>query len=252
MKVKMSLNTKLFLTFAVLITSIAILILLFNLIFLEGFYLRKKEKNIVNFYKGIDELYTSGEASLAMLSSQFEKLETNRSISFVIKNQDGSVIYVTSKDYSKDYNNSKKVSWTNSPTLNSERIENVLNENRKYIVRRYHDRFLNSEFLTLIGRLNDGSFIYLRSPLEFVKESINISNSFLLIILGILLVLSSVLSFFLSRNFTKPIRDLNDMTKKMSNLDFSEKYKVTTNDEIGMLGRSINSLSESLETKIQG
>ena len=37
----------------------------------------------------------------------------------------------------------------------------------------------------------------------------------------------------------------------MSNLDFSEKYKVKSNDEIGMLGNSINSLSESLENKIQ-
>lgn len=248
---KMSLNTKLFLIFALLISSIAGLILLFNSTLLEGFYLRRKEKNIINFYNGINEVYASGEVSKKDLTSQFEKLETNRSISLVIKNKDGINIYVTSKDYSTDYNNSKKVNWINKPDIEGEKIENMLNTERTYIVRRYHDNFLNSDFLLLVGKLNDGNYIYLRSPLEFVKESISISNSFLLIVIAILLLSSGVLSYFISRSFTRPIRDLNNMTKRMSDLDFSEKYKVVTNDEIGMLGNSINSLSESLETKIQ-
>lgn len=248
---KMSINTKLFLIFALLISSIAGLILLFNSTLLEGFYLKKKEKSIVDFYNGINELYISGDESLQQISFQIEKLETDRSIDLVIKNRDGSTIYVTSKDYSIDYGNNKKISWTNRPDLSRNNIENALTEDRPYAVLRYHDVFLNSDFYVLIGKLNDDSFIYLRSPLEFVKESISISNSFLLIIIIILLCCSSILSYFISRGFTHPIRELNEITKKMSNLDFSEKYKVTTNDEIGMLGDSINSLSESLENKIQ-
>ena len=248
---KMSLNTKLFLIFALLISSVAGLILLFNSTLLEGFYLRKKEKNIVDFYNGINELYTSGEESLPLLSSQFEKLETNRSIDLVIKNKDGSTIYVTSKDYSIDYGNNKKIAWTNRPSINGNNMDNAPMLEKSYAVMRYHDIFLNSDFLVLVGKLNDDSFIYLRSPLAFVKESISISNSFLLIIIIILLCCSSIFSYFISRSFTHPIRELNEITKKMSNLDFSEKYKVITNDEIGMLGNSINSLSESLENKIQ-
>ncbi|MBQ9315098.1 MAG: HAMP domain-containing protein [Clostridia bacterium] len=247
----MSLNTKLFLIFALLVSSIAGLILLFNSTLLEGFYLRKKEKNIINFYNGINELYTSNDDSIEALTAQFEKLETNRSIDLVIKNSDGSNIYVTSKDYSIDYSNNKKVFWMNRPSFENEKVENMLTDDNQYIVRRYHDNFLNSDFLLLVGKLENGNFIYLRSPLEFVKESINISNSFLLIVIVILLFCSGILSYFISRSFTHPIRELNEMTKRMSNLDFSEKYKVTTNDEIGMLGNSINSLSESLENKIQ-
>jgi len=247
----MSINTKLFLIFALLISSVAGLILLFNSTLLEGFYLRKKEKNIIKFYTDINSVYQSGEDAFDVLASQFEKLETNRSIDLVIKNKDGVNIYVTSKDYSTDYGNSKKVLWTNRPILEEEKIENLLSDETPYIVRRYHDNFLNSDFLLLIGKLQNDNFIYLRSPLEFVKESINISNSFLLTIIVFLLFCSGVLSYFISRSFTKPIRELNEMTKRMAKLDFSEKYKVTTNDEIGMLGNSINSLSESLETKIQ-
>ena len=110
---------------------------------------------------------------------------------------------------------------------------------------------MNSDFIVLIGILKDNSYIYLRTPLESIRESISITNSFLLIVIVILLIFSSILAYFMSRSFSRPIRDLNDITKKMSDLDFSTKYEVKTNDELGMLGNSINSLSESLQTKIK-
>lgn len=248
---KSSINTKLFAIIAVLIFSLAGLILILNSTLLESFYLRKKQKNIIDFYHNIYDVYVSGDRSIQELASQLEKLEINRSIDFIIKNKDGSTLYVTSKDYSTDYNNRDKVFWANGPFFNNRNIFEEISEDKPFVVRRYHDNFLNSDFLVLIGVLKDGSNIYLRSPLEFVKESIQISNTFLLIVTAILLFFSSILSYFISRSFTKPIRELNEMTKRMSDLDFSAKYKVTTNDEIGMLGNSINSLSESLENKIQ-
>ena len=116
---------------------------------------------------------------------------------------------------------------------------------------KYYDNYLNSDFLLLIGKLNDSSHIFLRSPLESVREGIKISNTFLLITTVMILFFSSILAFFISRRFTKPIYELNAITKKMSNLDFSTKYEVTSDDEIGMLGKSINLLSQNLETKIQ-
>jgi signal transduction histidine kinase len=44
--------------------------------------------------------------------------------------------------------------------------------------------------------------------------------------------------------------ELNDIAEKMSNLDFSKKYVVETDDEIGTLGNSINKLSTNLEKTI--
>ena len=45
---------------------------------------------------------------------------------------------------------------------------------------------------------------------------------------------------------------LNDIANKMAKLDFSQKYRVTdTEDEINELGRSINTMSDKLETTIK-
>ena len=261
-----SLNAKLFLLIAVLIFSLAGLIVLLNSTLLENFYLWKKQKNLIKFYDSVNEVYVSGESSVLALASQFEKLETNKSISFVIKNKDGSTVYVTSKEYSKDstkeppqdamidssrtFDNKERVFWINRPPFRENFDEEMLEE-KSYLVRRYHDNSFNSDFLALVGKLKDDSYIYIRSPLESMRESIQVSNTFLIIVTGVLLILSSILSYFVSRSFTKPIRELNEMTKKMSDLNFEEKYEVKTRDEIGMLGNSINSLSKSLENKIQ-
>lgn len=57
---------------------------------------------------------------------------------------------------------------------------------------------------------------------------------------------------YVSRKFGDPIAELNDIAKKMSNLDFSHKYKITdADDEINNLGKSINSMSNKLEKTIK-
>ena len=73
-----------------------------------------------------------------------------------------------------------------------------------------------------------------------------------LTIIGLVAIgISSVLAFWISKTFTKPIKELNTIAKNISELDFSKTYTIKTEDELGMLGKSINTLSKSLENKIQ-
>ena len=55
---------------------------------------------------------------------------------------------------------------------------------------------------------------------------------------------------FLSNHYTKPILKLAQLAKKMENLDFDVRYKENRHDEIGVLGHSMNSLSDKLEQTI--
>ena len=79
-------------------------------------------------------------------------------------------------------------------------------------------------------------FYSIRIPITSIKESVKISNRFLYVIGGITIVIGGVVVSFISRKFTKRILELNDIAKKMSNLDFSQKYKTTdADDEINEL-----------------
>ena len=68
---------------------------------------------------------------------------------------------------------------------------------------------------------------------------------------GFAILIAAVIVSYVSRKFTDPILELNDIAKKMSNLDFSHKYRIKdVDDEINNLGRSINVMSDKLERTI--
>ncbi len=94
------------------------------------------------------------------------------------------------------------------------------------------------------------SMVVIRTSVESIEESAAIANEFLAYIGIAVVILGSFAMFIFSRRFTKPILELADISKKMTDLDFEVKYKVNTKDEIGELGRSINTLSDKLEATI--
>lgn len=66
----------------------------------------------------------------------------------------------------------------------------------------------------------------------------------------VVLVISSIVVAIFSRFLTKPIEELNGVTKKISSGNFNERVKVKTNDEIGELANSFNKMAEEIENKI--
>ncbi len=56
---------------------------------------------------------------------------------------------------------------------------------------------------------------------------------------GFAILILSNYGFICSRKFTEPILELNAIAKKMSNLDFSHKYRITdADDEINNLEKA--------------
>jgi len=53
--------------------------------------------------------------------------------------------------------------------------------------------------------------------------------------------------FFVSRKITLPINQMNKMAKRITKGDFSDRLVVDSNDEIGELATSLNSMSKSLQ-----
>ena len=67
----------------------------------------------------------------------------------------------------------------------------------------------------------------------------------------IVLVISSIVVAVFSIFLTKPIEDLNKLTKEISSGDFKKRVKVRTNDEIGELANSFNKMAEKVENQIK-
>ena len=94
--------------------------------------------------------------------------------------------------------------------------------------------------------------MYIKLPLQFIYDSVKISNTFLYLIGGATVIISGIVTMFIAKRFTEPILELNDIAKRMAKLDFSKKYQENgAEDEINNLGKSINEMSRKLETTIK-
>ena len=137
-----------------------------------------------------------------------------------------------------------------------EKLENVTTEKRKLYEKNGIEIFevqeANSKFILLTSTLDNGYNLFIKIPTSPIKEAAKISSRTLISIGILMIVVSIIISSFISRRFTKPIIQLNRITKKMANLDFSEKYRITDGeDEVNELGKNINQMSDKLEMTIE-
>lgn len=113
----------------------------------------------------------------------------------------------------------------------------------------FDDR-IQSNYIELYGSEDSGINIYIRSNYEEIKDSVAISNRFLGYVGIVVTLIGVIVTFFVSNSFARPILELSNVAKSMTNLNFNVKYKEKRQDEIGILGDSINHLSEQLENTI--
>ncbi len=82
-----------------------------------------------------------------------------------------------------------------------------------------------------------------------VEDTVNILKQQLFYIIIILLIASLLLSFVLSRGFTKPILDIISVSERMAEGNLGARVSLTRHDEIGELANTINYMGDEL-TKI--
>lgn len=123
--------------------------------------------------------------------------------------------------------------------------------NDTYHLYESYDKRTKTNSIDLVWNDTDSDiYILIRTNVESLQNNVDIANKFLAYA-GILVALMvSVGVFFATKSFIRPVEELSEIARRMSNLDFNAKYRVENNDEIGELGRSINLLSEKLEDTI--
>ncbi|HIX14544.1 MAG TPA: HAMP domain-containing histidine kinase [Candidatus Hungatella pullicola] len=127
----------------------------------------------------------------------------------------------------------------------------VLSSHDNYIVQRTYNKLSDSYYLESWGYFSDNRTVFLMSiPLASIQESVDLSNRFLAGVGVAALLLGSIFIYLASKRMTAPILELSNISEKMSNLDFDAKYTGTAEDEIGILGNSMNKLSDTLKDTI--
>ncbi|PEQ06318.1 sensor histidine kinase [Bacillus toyonensis] len=94
------------------------------------------------------------------------------------------------------------------------------------------------------------NYIFAMTSLQPVDEAVQMIKDYYIYLIIFVLVLIVLISFYYSKKIAKPLLQINDTTRKIAGLDFSETIPITTKDEIGDLSQNINTLSKALHTYI--
>lgn len=128
--------------------------------------------------------------------------------------------------------------------------ENEL-EKRGYTFTFLKDEGLGVEFMSLIGKLNNGDRITVRVPVSFMEETSRLIAVFFTIAGICSLIVCIAVAFFLSKYFSVPLVQMRDVADAVARLDFTKAYTGDSQDEMGDLGRSINQMSQYLKNAIE-
>ena len=83
---------------------------------------------------------------------------------------------------------------------------------------------------------------------ETIEESfLTTVNRILLISGGLALVIALVLGIWLSRIYTRPLRELTHAVEGIRSGDYSKKVPVRSKDEVGILAESVNQMSDEID-----
>lgn len=88
------------------------------------------------------------------------------------------------------------------------------------------------------------------SSVTATNQTVEALGQVLPFLLIVALVISLLGAIIYSRYITRPIVQLSGISQRMANLDFSYKCQEKRGDEIGVLGRNLNELSERLSTSL--
>ena len=240
-----SVKIKLFTTLSLTIILIIIFLIIVNNFALGNFYLYSKQNTLKAVYETINNYYKYPNQD--NIETELEKISVKNNFDILIKDNNGINVYTTNKNFSS-------VIGTINDIIDKFNTSSAkeLEVNDKFSIKKQEDSKNGLSYIMLSGKLDNGYFLYIRIPLTSIQDSVRILNNFLLLIAGFTILIASIMVSIVSKKFTEPILELNNIAKRMSNLDFSHKYQVTdAKDEINNLGRSINIMSEKLEKTIK-
>ena len=273
MKIRRSLTLQIMMMICVLAAGAVLVCWILNTTFLERYYVMQKKANMTESFQVISNASAQDLLQSEEFDITFDNICANNNMTILVISADGVVIRSSASDMNTLRQDLLNAIW------DTERAE-VVQDEGNYQIFSQNDPRLNSEYLILVGSLENGELILMRTSLESMRASAQISNRFLLIVGLITIAISSIVGGLMARRITRPILQLADISKRMIHLDFNAKYvrgawkkdpalrlgfrggqqgrysadadgdEQVAGNEIDMLGNHMNCLSGELEQTI--
>ena len=254
-----SISVKLFVITALFFLVFTSVTMILQSAFIGTFYLNSKfntfEKNFKIFKQTYDKNPTDGIALMNSIIS----FDTNNNAYISIYNIDlqrtytyeNGVFSIPPSPFTS--NNDKIITAVANDCISNPPYLSQL-KNGHTVVFKYVSGLTGVNTLVGITPVDTGSsfsnvFVSI-SSLQPIGEASDVIREFYVYFYVLAIVLIIILSLVYTNMISNPLRKLNKTALKMSQLDFTEKCKITTKDEIGNLANTLNFLSYNLSNSL--
>ncbi len=248
-----SIRFEISIVFIAIMVGTFVISLLVNLVFMERFYVKNKRETIIAAYRSIAQAIINGDITSEEFDEEISHICERYNIEMLVLDAD-------SKTVKSSGNNPELLSrilWENmiSPSSSDRKLEDrvVLDYGDDYTLQVVEDRETGRQYMEMWGLVRNGNLVLLRATMESIKDNVTISNTFMIYVAIIAIVIGSVLILYICKKVTDPIKKLYLISDDMKKLNFEAKY-VSENDyknELDVLGQNMNELSETLEKNIK-
>ncbi len=228
-----SIRTRMFLQVGAVVFAAVILILLLNNSLLPIIYEQNEKSEMLEVRNEIEELNFEFDD----FSAQLNTLEKKHSFSIDVYSEIGDPLYFGTDDI---FSSSGKITVSKHREYSDGsffEIQTIQNENSQYIV--YGAKLGNGTEIEIYGRK------------DAIDETADIAIAITAVTSVVAMLAALGVIYFYSSRFTKPLIKMSEVTEKMADMDFSQKCRVDGNDEITVLSKSINHLSDSLNETLE-
>ncbi len=217
-----------------------------NLLLFKEFTTRKMQSTLIEAYAQINEHVSEEKVDEDFFTGSFSKMCSANNINLIILDSNYEpVIYTV--DNNARVMAARLFGYKNGLDQSE---PNVRVDTEAYKVQINNDVTIGMRYLEMWGDLDNGNMFMMRIPMGGIELTSRISIEFLLYI-GLAGVLVSIfLIWVLSRRMARPLKELTELSQKMSNLDFNARYTSGGQDEIGQLGMHFNKMSDTLQQTI--
>lgn len=203
------------------------------------------------FYRGqmselgdsLEQMNITDEQSL---KDRIDEIDEVNNVKVTVIDEKKNILYTTRAFLNPE--NPKNEYWTLSMELFDSSRKKIDNGDNAFLTRnRQQKNNKKSIQLIMIQKIDDNRYVVMSRAYQSLQNAMYSAIIFDLVVGVIIILLGWMVVYRLSRYMVVPIQKMTVTAEQISNLKFDSKVDVTSMDEIGQLGNSINKMSERLE-----
>ena len=225
---KNKLATKIFIYLAIFSLFILIFLFFFQVIFINSFYEWTKTRTIKDLSKDI--LITENDISLY---DKLDKVSYKENVCIELTNSNGDNLYST---YSSNCN------------LRSKAVKrNFINSNKETKTYNLINNFTKEKSIMAATKLSNNLYIFISTSLIPLDSTINIIEQQLIIVSIVVLILSIIVAYFISKRLSLPITKISKAAKLIAKGKLKTGFETTSDiKELVDLTNSLNDMKNEL------